>query len=45
MARKGKSKKARRQTSGLIKILEAVVIIGSLAAVLIGFFKGSKNKK
>jgi hypothetical protein len=45
MAKKGKSKRFKKQTSGLVKILEAVVIIGSMAAVLIKFFKGKKNKK
>jgi len=46
MARKVKSKKkVKRQTSGLMKILEAVVIIGSVAAVLIKFFKVRKSKK
>ncbi len=45
MARSAKKKKAKRQASGLIKILEAVVVIGSLAAVLIKFFRGRKSKK
>ena len=45
MAKKRKSKKAKRQTSGLMRILEAVVIVGSIAAVLIKFFKVRKSKK
>ncbi|KKQ40772.1 MAG: hypothetical protein US60_C0053G0009 [Microgenomates group bacterium GW2011_GWC1_37_8] len=46
MSKKAKSKKkAKRQTSGLVKILEAVVIIGSLAAIIIKFFKVRKSKK
>jgi len=45
MTRKAKSKqRTKKQTSGLMKILEAVVIIGSLAAILIKFFKGRKSK-
>jgi len=45
MSRKVKKKKAKRQTSGLMKILEAVVVIGSLAALLMKFFKVRKSKK
>ena len=42
MSRKVKNKKVKRQTSVLMKILEAVVIFGSLAALLMKFFKFTK---
>lgn len=39
------NKSETKKTSGLLKILEVVVIIGTIAGVLINFFRGSKKKK
>lgn len=40
------AKAKKKQTSVLVKILEAVVIIGTVAGILMKFFKGkSGNKK
>ncbi len=43
--KKVKAKKTQKKSSGLLKVLEAIVVVGSLAAVLIGFLKGKKGKK
>lgn len=39
------SKTTKKKTSGFLKILEVIVIIGTIAGVLINFFRGSKKKK
>lgn len=39
-----KKKAVKKTTSGLMKILEAVVVIGAVAGVLINFFRGKKKK-
>lgn len=46
-AKKSKSKKTvkavKKKTSGLMKFLEATVLLGTAAAVLIKFFRGKKR--
>ena len=45
MAVKKKSKKSeKRKTTGLLKLLEGVVLLGTVAAVLIKVFKSGKKK-
>jgi len=46
MATKKKTKKlAKKKSSGLMKFLEAAVVLGAVAGVLIKFFKGEQKKK
>lgn len=37
-------RKEKKNAGGLLRILEAVVIIGAFAAFLMKFLKGEKNK-